>query len=110
MGLQLQLRVEEDLSSGHENKEWYKMKKGDLVIHNSTGKTGTIVSNQFTKLFRDASDWEACAAGFDSGYAASAISILWHETMTTRTHQCSKLRQNHSIIKDANNQEKEDDN
>ena len=81
------------------------MKKGDLIIHKNSGKTGTVTSNIFTKLYRDASDWEACAQGFDSGYAASALRVFWHETNQERVHKYSKLAKYYSVLENANNEE-----
>ena len=79
------------------------MKKGDLIMNRLSNKTGTITST-FVKVFRDESDWEACAAGFDSGYAATAVTVFWHETGTERVHERSKLKRNHKVIEGANNE------
>ena len=82
------------------------MKNGDLIIHKNSGKTGTVVSDIFAKLYRDASDWEACAAGFDSGYAASAIRVYWHETGQERVHKYSKISKYYNVVEGANSHER----
>ena len=74
------------------------MKKGDLVINKRTRKTGTIVCEPFTKLFRDASDWEAAAHGYDSATAATAVRVCWHEDGYERTYKSSDLRRNNEIV------------
>ena len=81
------------------------IKKGDLVRHNHSGKTGTVTCDPFTKLFRDASDWEACEAGYDSATAATAITVCWHENGYTRTYKYSDFRRNFKVIPDANAQD-----
>ena len=81
------------------------MKKGDLIIHKNSGKTGTVTSHVFAKLYRDASDWEACAAGYDSGYAASALRVFWHATGQERVHKYSKLSKYYSVVEYSNNEE-----
>jgi len=74
------------------------MKKGDLVRHKHSGKTGTIVSDPFTKLFRDESDWEAMRYGGDYGTAATAIRVCWHEDGYERTYKQSNFRRNHEVV------------
>lgn len=74
------------------------MKKGDLVIHKQSGKTGTIILKPWTKLFRDDSDWEAARYGYDSATAATAIRVCWHAGGHERTYKASDLRRNHKII------------
>ena len=81
------------------------MKKGDLVRNKHTGKTGTITCDPFTKLFRDSSDWEACAAGYDSGTAATAVRVCWHFDGYERTYKRSDFRRNHEVISDSNCEE-----
>tara|TARA_Y100001973_G_C5162094_1_gene314087 strand:+ start:222 stop:479 length:258 start_codon:yes stop_codon:yes gene_type:complete len=78
------------------------MKIGDLVKHKHSGKTGTIM-NIFTKLFRDASDWEAMRyGGGDYATAATAIRVCWHDDGTERTYKQSDFRRNHEVITDSN--------
>ena len=79
------------------------MKKGDLIIHKNSGKTGTVTSEVFAKLYRDASDWAACEAGYDSGYAASAIKVFWHETGQERVHKYTKLTKYYRVVEGGNN-------
>tara|TARA_E500000331_G_C17218144_1_gene696786 strand:+ start:508 stop:759 length:252 start_codon:yes stop_codon:yes gene_type:complete len=78
------------------------MKKGDLVIHKHSGRTGTIVCDPYTKLFRDDSDWEAASYGHDSATAATAINVCWHSTGATRVYKYSDLKRNHEVISDSN--------
>ncbi len=78
------------------------MKKGDLVIHKRSRKTGTIVCKPWTKLFRDASDWEAAQYGFDCATAATAIRVCWHDDGYERTYKMSEFRRNHEVICSAN--------
>ena len=77
------------------------MKKGDLVRHKTNGSTGTIVSEPYTKIFRDASDWEAASHGIDSCVAATAIRVLWHKAGYERTYKYSDFRRNHEVIGDS---------
>ena len=79
------------------------MKKGDLVRNKHTGATGTIIRDPFTKVFRDASDWEAMSYGGGGDYAtaATAIRVCWHDGYE-RTYKYSDFRRNHEVIKDSN--------
>ena len=78
------------------------MKKGDLVRNKRTGETGTIVREPWTKLFTDAQDWAANAAGFDSCTAARAIRICWHKNGYERTYKYSEVSRSCEVINDAN--------
>ncbi len=77
------------------------MKKGDLVRHKTNGTTGTVVCDPYTKLWRDASDWEAASYGIDSCVAATTIRVLWHESGIERTYKIGDFRRNHEVIDDS---------
>ena len=78
------------------------MKKGDLVKHKHSGMTGTIITDPFTKIFRDAGDWEAMRYGGDYATAATAVRVCWHADGHERTYKYSNFRRNHDVISDSN--------
>ncbi|OUU74583.1 MAG: hypothetical protein CBC29_07335 [Methylococcaceae bacterium TMED69] len=82
------------------------MQKGDLLKSKSTGELATIISKPFTKLFRDASDWEAARHGFDCATAATAIRIMFLKNGFEKTFKQSTLRRNFEVIEDSNCEEK----
>tara|TARA_B100001250_G_scaffold369542_1_gene353086 strand:- start:1110 stop:1388 length:279 start_codon:yes stop_codon:yes gene_type:complete len=85
------------------------MKKGDLVINKQSGETGTIITEPFTKLFRDASDWEAASHGYDSATAATAVRVCWHSNGYERTYKVANLRRNHEILPQPESSKNADD-
>jgi hypothetical protein len=79
------------------------MKKGDLVRNKHTGNTGTIISEPFTKLFRDSNDWNAMReGGGDYATAATAIRVCWHGDGYERTYKYSDFTRNHEIVDNSN--------
>ena len=95
-GIKFRKSKEENLKL---TKNEENMKKGDLVRHKHSKKTGTIITKPFKKLFRDASDWEAMSrGGGDYATAATAIRVLWHDDGYERTYKQSTFRRNHEVI------------
>ena len=75
------------------------MKKGDLLKHKRTGDYATLISDSFTKLFRDASDWAAMeAGGGDYATAATAWRIMYFDGGEERVLKHSTIRHNFEVI------------
>ena len=55
-----------------------KIKKGTL-LKDKNGRLATVITDPFTKLFRDAHDWECAKYGIDSAEAATAIKVIWYD-------------------------------
>ncbi len=78
---------------------YIEIKKGSLLRNKHTQKLATVISEQFTKLFRDDSDWEAMRySGGDYATAATAVRILCHENGYERVYKVSDLRRTHEVF------------
>jgi hypothetical protein len=64
--------------------------KGSLLINKHNGQTATVL-DVFTKLFRDANDWAAEEAGFDSCTAATAVRVIFHANGYEKTYKRSDV-------------------
>ena len=79
------------------------MKKSDLLRHKSNGSYAIIISDPWTKLFRDDSDWEAMhMGGGDYATAATAIHFKYMESGHEKIMMSSNVLKYFEIISEKN--------
>lgn len=72
---------------------YIKIEKGSLLRNKHSQKIATVISEPFTKLFRDASDWEAMRyGGGDYATAASAVRVVFHANGYEKVYKLSDVR------------------
>ena len=77
---------------------YIEIKKGSLLRNKRNQQLATVISEPFTKLFRDASDWEAMRyGGGDYATAATAVRVLFHEGGHERTYKIADIRRSFEV-------------
>ena len=72
---------------------YIKIEKGSLLRNKHSQQIATVISEPFTKLFRDASDWEAMRyGGGDYATAASAVRVVFHAKKKKKVYKLSDVR------------------
>jgi len=75
------------------------IKKGTL-LRDKQGRMATVIAEPFTKLFRDAHDWECARYGIDSATAATAIRVVWYADGRENVYKYSDARRLFTVVED----------